>query len=526
MNSSASPAVSGSTHRWLITLTVMTGTIMSSLDSSIVNVALPYMQGNFGASVSEIAWVATAYILANVITMPIIAMISARFGRKNFYMFSVILFVASSMLCGLAWNLPSMVAFRILQGIGGGALIPIAQAVLRETFPPKEQGMAMGIYGLGVILGPACGPVLGGWLTDNFSWPWIFFINVPIGVINISMVLRFIQDPPYLKREKGKLDWPGLVFMVVGLGSLQLMLEKGEEKDWFESQYILTLAMLAAVGLVLFVWRELTTDKPAVDLRILRNVPFASGTLIGGILGMGLNSSLFLMPLFLQQLLGYPALDAGLALMPRSLAMAFIFPVAGRIYNRIGPRLLIGGGLLVSIYSFWALSRLSVDVGFWNIFVPQFMQGVGFGLIFVALSTASLAAIERPKLTAATGLYNVIRQVFGSVGIAMFATQLTSSVTRYRGVLVGHVSGLNPVSVSRYGLFQGAMASHRSDLVTARRMALKLLDSQVMQQAGMLSYNRVFSLIAVCFVFTLPLVLLLRAPRPTGGAAQAAAAAE
>lgn len=510
MSSSPLGPRNGPSHRWLITLTVMTGTIMSSLDSSIVNVAMPYMQGNFGASVSEIAWVATAYILANVITMPIIAMISARFGRKNFYLFSVILFVASSMLCGLAWSLPAMVVFRILQGIGGGTLVPVSQAVLRETFPPKEQGMAMGIYGLGVVLGPACGPVLGGWLTDNFSWPWIFFINVPIGIVNILLVMRFIQDPPYLKREKGNLDWAGLIFMVVGLGALQLMLEKGEEKDWFESRFIVILALAAAVGLILFIWRELIADKPAVDLRVLRNVPFASGTAIGGILGMGLSSSLFLMPLFLQQLMGYPALDAGLALMPRSLAMAIIFPVAGQIYNRIGPRLLIGSGLLVSIYSFLALSRLSLAVSFWDIFLPQFMQGIGFGLIFVALSTAALSAIERPKLTAATGLYNVIRQVCSSVGIAVFATQLTSSTTRNRAMMVGHISSFNPVSVSRYGLFHAAIASHGSDPVAARKMALKLLDLQLMQQAGMLSYNRVFFLIAICFLLILPLILMLR----------------
>lgn len=523
LSSSSIGDMNGPSHRWLITLTVMTGTIMSSLDTSIVNVALPYMQGNFGASVSEIAWVATAYILANVITMPIIAMISARFGRKNFYMFSVILFVTSSMLCGLAWNLPSMVVFRILQGIGGGTLIPVSQAVLRETFPPKEQGMAMGIYGLGVVLGPACGPVLGGWLTDNFSWPWIFFINVPIGIVNILMVMRFIQDPPYLKREKGGLDWSGLICMVVGLGALQLMLEKGEEKDWFESRFIVTLAVSATVGLLLFVWRELTADKPAVDLRILRNIPFASGTAIGGILGMGLNSSLFLMPLFLQQLLGYPALDAGLALMPRSLAMAIIFPVAGRLYNRLGPRPLIGGGLLVSIYSFLALSWLSLDVSFWDIFMPQFMQGIGFGLIFVALSTAALSSIERPKLTAATGLYNVIRQVCGSIGIAVFATQLTSGATRNRAMLVGHISNFNPVSVSHFDLFHAAIATrHGSDPVAAQLVAMKLMDLQLTRQASMLSYNRVFFLMAVCFVLIFPLILLLRGGRGAHGSPELA----
>jgi DHA2 family multidrug resistance protein len=494
----------------------MTGTIMSSLDSSIVNVALPYMQGNFGASVTEIAWVSTAYILSNVMTMPIIAMISARFGRKNFYLFSVVLFVASSMLCGLAWNLPSMIVFRILQGIGGGTLIPVSQAVLRETFPPREQGMAMGIYGLGVILGPACGPVLGGYITDNFSWPWIFFINVPVGIVNILLVMRFIQDPPFLKREKGKLDWPGLLFMMVGLGALQLMLEKGEEKDWFESRFIVSLAVTSAIGLILFVWRELTADKPAVDLRVLRNVPFASGTAIGGILGMGLNSSLFLMPMFLQKLLGYPATEAGLAMTPRTLSMAIMFPLAGRLYNRLGPRWLIAGGLMVSIVSFWQLSRLSLDVSFANIFMPQFLQGFGFGLIFVALSTAALSAIERPKLTAATGLYNVIRQVCGSVGIAVFATELDSGLNRYRSVLVGHITPLNQVYQNQFSVYQQAMLARGYDFVTSQKVGLKLMDHQLMKQVNMISYNHVFALIAFCFLFTLPLVLLLRGAGGSG----------
>jgi DHA2 family multidrug resistance protein len=518
MNGTPSGVIS---HRWIITLTVMTGTIMSSLNASMVNVALPYMQGNFGASVTEIAWVSTAYILANVITMPIIAMISARFGRKNFYMFSVVLFVVSSMLCGIARDLPAMIVFRILQGIGGGTLIPVSQAVLRETFPPEEQGMAMGIYGMGVILGPACGPVVGGWLTDNLTWRWSFYINVPVGIINLLLVMRFLHDPPFLTRDKGRIDWFGLLFLVVGLGSLQVMLEKGEEKDWFASRFIVTLAVTSAVGLILLVWRELTTDRPAVDLRLLRNVPFASGTTIGGILGMGLNSSLFLMPLFLQKLLGYPALQAGLAMIPRTISMAIVFPLAGRLYNRLGPHWLISSGLLISVLSFWQMSRLSLDVSYANIFMPQFLQGLGFGLIFVALSTAALSSIPRPKLTAATGLYNVIRQVCGSVGIALFATELDSGLNRYRSVLVGHISPLNQIYQNQFVTLQTAMMWKGYDLVTSEKMALRLLEVQLMKQVNMISYNHVFALIALCFVLTLPLVTLLRGAHRTANPSRA-----
>ncbi len=497
-------------NRKMITLAVMLGTAMSSLDSSIVNVTLPYMQGNLGASVEAISWVATAYILANIITMPIIAMISARFGRKNFFLFSLILFVVSSMMCGFSWNLESMIFFRVLQGIGGGTLIPVAQAVLREIYPPEEQGRAMGIYGLGVVLGPACGPVVGGWLTDNFSWPWIFHINVPIGIVAITLTIKYIHDPVYFIRERKPIDWSGLFFMILGLGALQLMLEEGERNDWFESNYIVILGILTFVGLALFIWRELTTDIPAVDLRVLSNLCFLSGTAIGGILGLGLNSSLFLMPQFLQNMLGYNAFSSGLALMPRSLAMAIIFPIAGVFYNRLGPQLLIAGGLLMSVFSFYQLSNISLSVGYWSIFWPQFMQGIGFGLIFVALSTAALATIEKNRLTAATGLYSVTRQVFGSIGIAIFTNQLTVSTASSRAQMVWHVSEFSQVTRHQREVLEYVVGNHISEPVITSKLALKILESKVISQARMLAFNHVFMEIALCFMIGVPLVLLLR----------------
>jgi DHA2 family multidrug resistance protein len=504
-------------NKWMIALTVIMGTIMSALDTSIVNVALPYMRGNLGASIEEITWVATGYILSSVIVMPIIGMLSARFGRKRFYTFSILLFILSSMLCGMSWNLTSLVAFRIIQGIGGGALIPVSQAILRESFPLEEQGMAMGIYGFGVVLGPAFGPTLGGWLTDNYSWPWIFYINVPIGIINLFLIYRFLHDPPYLKREKGKIDFPGLGFLVIGLGALQLMLEKGEQKDWFASDFIVSLLIVSAAALLLFIWRELHAERPAVDLRILRDANFASGTVLGGVLGMGLYGSLFLLPLFLQQLLGYPALDSGLALMPRSLAMALAMPVAGRFYNRSGPRFLIGIGLIITSLSFWQLSALSLDAGFWDIFAPQFLQGVGFGMIFVALSTAALSTVSRTRLTAAAGLYNVVRQVFGSIGIALTATQLTRGETIYRSVLVANLTVFSPTMRSRVEVLKGALLHMGTDPSTSYGAALKMLDAQLMRQAGMLAYNHVFLLVAYLFVIAIPLIFLLKHGR--GGAA-------
>lgn len=486
------------------------GTLMSAIDTSIVNVAMPYMRGTLGTSVEEITWVATGYMLSCVIIMPIIGMLSGRYGRKNFYLFSIVLFTISSMLCGMAWDLSSMVVFRVIQGIGGGALIPISQAILRETFPPEEQGTAMGIYGLGVVLGPAFGPTLGGWLTDNFSWPWIFYINIPVGIVNILMVMRYIHDPPYLTREKGKIDLLGLFLLTAGLGALQLMLEKGEQKQWFESNYIIYLAFTAATGLLFFVWRELTTDRPAVDLRILKNVSFASATALGGALGIGLYGSMFLLPLFLQQLLGYPAYDSGVTLMPRSIAMAVAMPVAGRIYNRLGPRWLVGVGLGINILSFWQLSRLSLNVGYWDIFVPQFLQGVGFGLVFVALSTAAFSTIDRAKMTGASGLYNVIRQVFGSVGIAVAASQLTRSINVNRALLAEHVTDYSNITNGWIQALSGAMSNGGADTTVAHERALSLLDGQIMRQASMLAYNHIYLLVVCLFVATLPLVLLLR----------------
>ncbi len=497
-------------NKWVVAGTVLIGTIMAVLDSSIVNVALPDMRGTLGATVDEITWVVTGYILSNVIIMPIVSMLSSRFGRKNFYLFSIASFTLASMACGLSTTLGAIVVWRIVQGIGGGVLITVSQAILREVFPPQEQGVAMGIYGLGVVLAPAFGPTLGGWITDQYSWPWVFFINVPIGVFNVFMVMRYIEDPPYLVRTRGHIDWMGLALLTVGLGALQLMLENGEKDNWWDSAFITRLAIVAVVGLTFFVWRELKSDTPAVDLRLFRNGAFTSATAIGAILGLGLYAALFLLPLFLQTLLGYSAYESGLVLMPRGLAMAVVMPIAGRAYNRIGPRVLVGLGLVVSAYSFYALTHLSSDVGFWDLFWPQMWQGVGFGLIFVALSTAALATVEKPRMTSASGLYNVVRQVFGSVGVALSATQLTSGIARYHDIISWHVGATDVATWRWLQMVQGGMRAAGADAYTATQRALTLLDGLVHQQAAVMSYNHVFVLITGLFVICLPLVLFLK----------------
>ncbi len=496
-------------HKWVVTVTVLTGTIMAVLDSSIVNVALPDMSGTLGATLEEITWAVTAYILAQVIVMPITGLLASRFGRKRFYMSSVLLFTLSSMACGLARDMGFMVGFRILQGFGGGVLLTVSQAILRETFPPEEQGLAMGLYGFGVVLAPAFGPTLGGWITDQYSWPWIFYINVPIGMLNLLLVSRFIEDPPYLRRVKGDIDWVGLALLVVGLGAFQLMIAEGERHDWFQSGFIVRLAAIAAIGLVLFVWHELRVEHPAVNLRILRNVSFSSATAIGGVLGFALFGSLFLLPVMLQRLLGFDAMQSGLTMMPRSLAMAVVMPISGRFYNRLGPRLLVGAGLVTAFFGFFSMSRLSTAVGYWDLFWPQVWQGVGFSMIFVALSTAALSTISRTRMTEATGLYNVVRQVTGSVGVAVAATTLSSSTIRYHAMLTEKV-GPGSVGASWLRRLTAHFVEQGHDPVSAKSMALRLIDGQLFRQAAILAYNHVFALIAVLFLVSVPLVLLLR----------------
>lgn len=497
-------------NKWLITVTVMTATIMAALDISIVNVAMPNMRGSLGCSVEEITWVSTGYILSSTVIMPIIALLSSRFGRKRFFIVCVFIFTLASALCGMAWDLASMVTFRVIQGIGGGALIPVSQAILRETFPPEEQAMAMSIYGLGIIIGPALGPTLGGWLTDNYSWQWIFYFAVPIGIINTLLVMKFIHDPPFLTREKGTWDFTGLFFMIIGLGALQIMLEKGERNDWFSSGFITSLAIIAAAGLILFIWRELTIEKPAVDLRILKDLNFAAATFLSGILGMCLFGTLFVVPLFLQNLLNYTAFDAGLTMLPRVLAMAVIMPVSGKLYNRTGPRWLIGLGITFNILSCYQFSRLSLAAGYWDIFIPQALQGFGFGFIFVALSTASLSTMEKKLMTAASGLYNVVRQVFSSIGIALAATFLTRGENWTRAILVEHVNLFTDKTSEILRLFSTYFYRRGMDAVDAQAGALKMIEGIVVKQSSMLSYNHLFFIMMITFLISIPLIFLLK----------------
>ena len=383
---------------FLITLTVMLGLIMAIIDSSIVNVALNNMAGNLGATTDEISWVATGYILANVIVMPLNGWLTALLGRKRFYAASLTIFTLASLMCGTARDVWTLVAWRIVQGLGGGALQPTAQAILFESYPPERRGSAMAIFGLGAMVGPAIGPTLGGYIVDNFDWPLIFYINIPIGIAAFFMTLAFIRDPSYIKKPERGADWIGLGAMTAGIASLQYVLERGQREDWFSSATIVILTIVAVVGLAFFIVRELRDPYPMVNLRIFRNPTFAAGNIIGIVSGFGLFGLNLILPLFFQNVLRFDAWETGIALLPGAIATAISMPIAGRLVNRLDARAEIAIGLMMFAVGAWWMGGFDQYAGFWDIFWPRVLQGFALGFLFVPLSTSTLSGIARGAL--------------------------------------------------------------------------------------------------------------------------------
>ncbi|MEH2284365.1 MAG: DHA2 family efflux MFS transporter permease subunit [Nostoc sp.] len=406
------------TNKWLIATTLMIGTIIAIIDTSIVNIAIPQIQGNLGGSIDEISSVVTFYIISNVIVMPLTGYLSALWGRKKFYTGAIILFTVSSLLCGLSWNLSALVFFRILQGLGGGILFPTAQAILLDTFPREEHGKAMSIFGLGMLVAPAFGPVLGGYLTDTFSWRSIFLINVPIGLIAAVMVFLFIHDSPYLKKPQGKFDWSGLIALVIGLSSLQYALENGQRLNWLESGLILVLLIVGVSAIAYLIWWELVTRFPIIDLSLFRNRTFAAGNIITFLAGFSLFGGLFITPIFMSKVLNYDSLTIGMLLMPGPVATALIMPLTGVLAGRLDARILLAVGITFSAVGTWQLSDLNLQSDYWNIFWPQIWRGIGLGLLFVPLSLTTIGYVSKAKRTSASGIYNLINQLGGSIGIA------------------------------------------------------------------------------------------------------------
>jgi MFS transporter, DHA2 family, multidrug resistance protein len=495
--------------KWLVAASVLTGTFLSVMDVSVVNVAMPHMMGSFGQDLLSITWVSTAYSIAEIIMITMTAFWSTLLGRKRLYLISITIFIVGSMLAGTAQTFGQMLCWRVVQGVGGGTLIPASQAITREKFPPAEQGMAMALYSMGVMLAPTMGPIVGGWLVDNWGWRWIFYINVPFAIMGLLMVSAFVHDPPYLQRGFKRIDWSGIALLTVGLTSLQVVLERGQEVDWFASQWIVLgtiVAVLAIVGLL--VW-ELNHDEPIVNFRLFRNLRLSAGSGMGTAIGFALFGSTFLLPQLTQDVLGYPAYRAGLVLVPRAAAMFCVMPIVGRLYNYLSPRILISFGMMVLAYAYWGLGHLSPSVSFWN-FVPLLLAtGLGVGCSMVILSTVSLSSMQPAQMTAAAGLYTLVRRVSGNIAYAVLATLVERRTQIHRADLVGNISNLGfalrqfNASATQRLMMQGYASP------TFRIRDLALVSGLLNRQATMMAYNDTWTLLACLFILALPLTLFL-----------------
>jgi DHA2 family multidrug resistance protein len=499
----------------LITITVMLGLIMAIVDTSIVNVALNNMAGTLGATTDEIGWVATGYILANVIVMPLNGWLTARFGRRNFYAACLALFTVASFLCGTASNVYILIFYRVIQGIGGGALQPTAQSILFESYPPERRSGAMAIFGMGAMVGPAIGPVLGGLIVDNFSWPLIFFINIPIGIVAFIMTMLYIRDPAYIKRSSAPMDFVGLGLLTAGLGALQYVLERGQREDWFSSATIVIMAIVSAVSLVSFVVRMLRVANPIVDLRVFKNRGFAAGNFIGIISGFGLYGTALIIPLFLQGALGFSATLTGFALLPGAIATAISMPIAARVGRFVDGRLSIAFGLFLFAVGSWTMGFLNADAGIGTIFWPRVLQGFALGFLFVPLSTTTLAGVPRDRMSGATGVYTLVRQLGGSLGIAILEFLLQRKEDEAYATLAGSVTLANP-SVANMAGGHSTVSTHAA----AQLMGI------VQSNATILSYDFLLQLCGVIFLISIPTVLLLTGKKPASGAAPAVMAAD
>ena len=484
---------------------------MVVLDTTVVNVSLPHIAGSLSASVEESTWALTSYLAANAIVLPMTAWLARLVGRRRLLTLAVSGFTVASALCGMAPNLLMLVVFRVIQGATGGVMQPLSQAVMLESFRPRDRGKAMGLWSVGIIVAPILGPVLGGWLTDNLSWRWVFYVNVPIGVIAVLMIRIFISDPPYMRRP-GRIDGYGIFLLALGIGALQIALDKGEEEDWLASGWIVALLVAAAVLLAALVVRELTARQPVIDLRAFKDRTYAVGVLLVTVMTLVLYGSLVMLPVFLQVLLGYPALQAGFTLMPRGYASLFATPLVGLAVGRLDPRKLLAAGLLLGAGSLFWFSCLNLQAGYWNLFWPQFIQGLSFSLLMVPLTVVTMDRIAPAAIGNAASLFNLMRNLGGSVGIALTQTLLDRFRQGETNVLASHV---NPFSALSTTSIQGArrlFQAHGSDAVTATRQAYAMVWGLVERQAAMISYVEVFRLLTLLFVLAVPLVLLLRRP--------------
>jgi DHA2 family multidrug resistance protein len=506
MNSNQSQPI---VNPWLIALTVMLPTFMEILDTTIANVALKYIAGSLSASTDESTWVLTTYLIANAIVIPCAAWLGQRFGRKNFLLACLTIFTAASFLCGLATSLPMLLAFRVIQGASGGAFQPISQSILLESFPKEKHGMAMGVYGIGVVIAPIIGPVLGGWITDNYSWRWIFFVNLPAGLAALWLVQRFIHDPVWIRDARpGRLDVIGFSFMALWLGCQEVLLDTGQEDDWFGSHFIVWMVALAVAGLVMFIVRELTTAKPVVDLRVMKSYNFSLGAVLMFFAGMMLYSMTAIIPLFLQSLMGYTALQSGLAMIPRGVGALIGMPLAGRLVGKVSGRYLAAGGFLMFTAATFAMSRLSLDLNPGVLVWPLFLSGASIAFMFVPLNTMALGSLKKEQMGNASGIFNLMRNVGGSAGIAMAATLAARRAQVHQTMLVGDLTPYNGDYQSSLHTMTSALAA-QSGGATAQGQAVGFMYQTLLSQASLLAYVDIFvlfgALCLACFVGALML---------------------
>jgi DHA2 family multidrug resistance protein len=496
-------------ERWTIAATVVFGAFMAVMDTSVVNVSMPHMMGSFGSDLSAITWVATSYSIAEIIMVTMSGWWSALLGRKNFYLASFALFTIGSILCGTATSFPEMIVYRVLQGIGGGALIPISQAILRETFPPAQQGMAMALYGMGVVLAPALGPICGGWLTDAWGWPWIFYINVPTCALGMLLTMRFIHDPPYLRRGIRSVDWLGIGLLTVCLTGMQVVLERGNDENWFESSMIVWWTAATCVSLVVLIFWELRSREPVVNFRVLKDRNLVLGSVIGLVFGISLFGTTFVLPQFTQRILGYPAFESGLVLAPRALVLLLCMPLAGWAFQRVGAKPLLLAGIGVIVLAYYQLMQLSTTAGFLDLIPPLLVMGVGMPFMFVPLSTVSLMTVDKSQMTDASSIYTLTRRVGGNIGYSLAAVLLDRGEAIHRAYLTEHVSELSRTTQVYLARTVDALLAKGVGTVHATRLALGLLEQKVMRQATMLAYNDISFAFGCLFLLLIPMIFLM-----------------
>jgi DHA2 family multidrug resistance protein len=504
---------------WVIALAVTLATFMEVLDTSIANVALPHISGSLSAGQDESTWVLTSYLVSNAIVLPLSGWLSSIVGRKRFYMGCVALFTLSSFLCGLAPNLGMLIFFRVLQGAGGGGLQPSEQAILADTFEPAKRGMAFAVYGVAVVMAPAIGPTLGGWITDNYTWRWIFFINIPVGILSLLLTSRLISDPPYMKRRKlskTKIDYIGLGFVAVALGTLQVVLDKGQREDWFESNMITVLAIVSAASLLFVIFWEWTRKDPIIDLHLFRERTFASANLLMFMLGFALLGSTLLLPLFMQTMLGYTAQQSGLALMPGGFTIMVLMPVVGFLLSKYDARRLLVFGLCLLSFSLFHMTRFDLDIDFRTVVIARMIQAGALAFLFVPINTAAYSFLPKDKNNAASGLMNLARNIGGSVGISVVTTMLDRRAQVHQNNLVGNISATSLQLQSTLSGIAQSLQSRGLSATSATQQAWARVQGMVIREATMLSYIDCFWMLGVAIGLMVPLVFLMKKSKPGG----------